>query len=146
MKYLAVVLTFVGVAVATWFAPAPSSVWFFATQSSWSLLVIFIISNIMISKTVVALCALESLHIIHNLAVALMYSYINYHDQFIYIHYYTIIQSINAIEVLVLIYGVPWSVVRSRINSFFKRHSPISGSIFNNRSPLPGSADHGKRI
>lgn len=139
MRYWAVVLIWISVAIVTQFAPYPTTVWFYATQSSWSLLIVIFISRIMQSKTVLIVCFLETLHILFNLLSAYTYSYTEYHEKFIYIHYEVILQFINAIEAVVLIYGVPWGGIRSRIDSFFKRNSPISSRLFNNSSSLSGN-------
>lgn len=142
MRYLAVVTVYAAVYILSGIAPYPSSAWFFVVNAAWSLLVVSVISRIMQTKIIVAICILEIFHIINNLSNVFIYIWADYPNYFIYIYYEVILATINAIEMIILIYGVPWSVIRNRVAGFFGRHSSVFSGIFDNSKSLFGNRSH----
>lgn len=114
LKYLLVVSVCVGVFVISQIIPQSGDERFYLINSSWSLLVIFLVTRIQRTKTIFAICVIESIMTIVNLITCI--DYLNGKGS-PYAFYPTIINSLNAIEAVVLIIGAPWIGAYNRLSA-----------------------------
>ncbi len=112
MKYLLVVAICVGVFVVSQIIPQSDDERFYLINSSWSLLVIFSVTFIQRTRTVIAVCIIESIITVVNLITCI--DYLNGKGS-PYAVYPTIINSLNATEALVLLIGAPWIGAYNRL-------------------------------
>lgn len=124
---------FVGVYFISQIVPQSDDERFYLIQGSWSLLVLLFVASIYRTKTGLIICALELLHIVLNLSTCVDYLT---NRSFIYPVYPIILQSINAIEAIVLIVGAPWIAISNRLKSLFG-NTPFGGLFYRrDNSPL----------
>ncbi len=105
--------------------PAPVDEWFFATQSIWSLLVIFLVLHIQASRLTLTLSAIEIGWIVLNLLACIGYltSF-----EFFYSHYEGILDGMVATQAAVLFLGAPWDDIIRRLQELRSNpNHPYSG-------------------
>lgn len=120
-------IVFVSVFIGSQLVPNATDEWFFAIQSGWSLLTIFLILSILRNTITKVICLFELLHISYNLIACSYYIEGLHHSSLAYIHYEHLQDGFNAIEAAILIAGVPWRGVYNGVVQLFGTR-PYSGA------------------
>lgn len=127
MKYLAVLAICIGVFFVSQLVPQADKTWFYVIQSMWAFFILTAVLAIERSKLTLSIAFIELLAIFLNLLGCI--GYITAFDYF-YLRYSFILNSLNIIEAMILLAGVP-------LHGVFNRFSELCGPN-NNRGPSSG--------
>lgn len=104
-RYLIICCVCIGVFIAGILTPAYDGAWFFAMQSLWSLLIIFIVLLIETSRLTFRISVIETLTMLLNLFAGIGYDDLYQSMDFFYEYYEIILYVLAGIELIVLTGG-----------------------------------------
>ena len=117
MKYRGIIFAWLAVLIISGFIKEAGGWQFFAGNSLWSLLLIFVILEIDRGKLALSICSIECAAILVNLLAC--HGYLSYTNS-IYTHYAVIIDAINLFEGILLLLGAFGNGIINRVQSLWR--------------------------